>query len=171
MRVVLAARTRRAPLLLALLLLVTLVGCFSTTPPDVSDPSNEPQDDPSAAVIRGLTLHWLGPGEVRRRSDWSVEVRWYKGGQPTRENRIMRTVRRSDNNAVYEFSIKDPRVTWVQVRAVLCSFDPNDASFECCLSVNNPCGDCPQVWDDWTTRQIVPGLHLNGVDLKVPCGS
>lgn len=170
----LAASPQRARLLFGLLLPVLLLafaGCFSTIPPETEEPSSEPEGDPNAAIIRGLTLHRYGPGEVRSRPHWSVEVRWYKGERPTLENRIHRSVRPSNESGVYEFSITDRRVTWVQVRELLCSFDPNDPRFECCLSTDSPCGECPPVWDDWTTRQINPGLHLNKVDLLVQCGS
>ncbi len=150
------------------LALFLLAGCFSTIGPDVEDPTQEPDDDPNVSLVRGLTMHKFATGDIRRRSDWSVEVRWY-AGTPTHEDEIRRAVVRSDNNAVYESSETRRDVTHVAVRAVLCSFDPNDPRWACCESLNPTC-ECPDVWGAWRILDAGPGVHHTEINLVVNCG-
>ena len=149
------------------LALFVLVGCFSTISPDVEDPTEHPDDDPNVALVRGLTMHKFATGDIHRRSDWSVEVRWYTGS-PTLEDEIRRDVVRSDNNAVYESSETDRRVTHVAVRPLLCSFDPNDPRWECCIGTAPSC-PCPDTWGAWRILDVGPGVHHNEINLVVNC--
>ena len=144
-----------------LLALLVLVGCFSTIRPEVDDPSPDPIDDPNTAVVRGLTMHKFATGDIRRRSDWSVEVRWFGNGEEVRRHVI-----KSDNNAVYEAVTTDRRVTSVRVRPLLCSFDPNDPRNECCLE--STC-ECPAVWGSWRILEVKLGVYHNEINLVVNC--
>ena len=149
--------------------LVVFVGCFSTIGPDVDDPGQNPGDDPNVSLVRGLTMHKFATGDIKRRSDWSVEVRWYEGSFSP-DNEIRRQVVRSDNNAVYESQETNPEVSHVAVRPLLCSFDPNDPRWECCGDPFNPCGECPDVWGSWRILDAGRGVHNKEVNLVVNCG-
>ena len=149
---------------------LTLSGClFSSTPPKRNDPTAPDNNtDPSAAIVRGRVL--LGElGNYHARPGWSVQVAWYKTAQMAQGDLITLQIVKTNSYGTYEARLKERSAVRAAMRPMLCSFDPTDPRYNCCLDPRNPCGACPEVWGAATVKSVAIGTAVNGVDLAQKC--
>jgi hypothetical protein len=167
MRALAARRWKRG---LGALCVLALSGClFSSTPPERNDPTApENTTDPNAAIVRGRVL--LGElGNYHARPGWSVQVAWYKTAQMAPQDLITLQIVKTNSSGVFEARLKERSVVRAAMRPMLCSYDPTDPRFICCLDPRNPCGQCPEIWGAATVKSVTVGAAVNGVDLAQKC--
>jgi hypothetical protein len=140
---------------------------FSTNPPKPSSSGGTGSSDPNAAVVIGqVQFYDRTDHHTRNMPDWVVRADWYvRTGDGSRLEQS--SVVRSNPSGVYEVQFSDPYLVRVEIRALVCTYNVNDA--DCCLDMP-PCNHpiCTQAWIAPVQVTLGPGSRERAT-LTVPC--
>lgn len=150
--------------------LVVGVSClFSTTAPKRTPTPGEPSD-PTEVVLTGLVQFFdRSDGRTRSVPEWPVSVVWLGpdrtgDGQPDVVNRA---VINSGPSGVYEARYRDRTLTTAEVKAAVCTYNPDQ--YACCLATPPECptSQC-QIWTTPRRLTVHPGQRSQQ-NVVVPC--
>jgi hypothetical protein len=98
---------------------------------------------------------------------WIVRADWYVRDGSSGSRLGGRSVVRSNPSGVYEVQFSDPYLVGVDLRAVICTYNENDA--DCCLG-EPPCSQpiCSQMWIPTVHLTLGAGTRAQRT-LTVPC--
>jgi len=153
---------------LAMTGLAATSGClFSTNPPKPNSTPGSGGIDPNTTTVTGAVQFYdRTDHHTRNMPGWVVRADWYihTGSGVRLEGRSMV---RSNISGVYEVQFSDPAVAQVELRALICTYNENDA--DCCLG-DPPCTlpVCTNMWIPAVLLRIGPGSREQKT-LTVPC--